>query len=62
MVEPPTHWETKRLQLRPATVAEASDAFESYTANPQVSRYMTWRPHRIASATCSHRASGVAAS
>lgn len=51
MVEPPNNWETKRLHLRPATVAEAADAFESYTANPQVSRYMTWRPHRTLAET-----------
>jgi len=46
MTEPPAHWETKRLVLRPATRAEAPLAFESYTANPEVSRYMIWRPHR----------------
>jgi [ribosomal protein S5]-alanine N-acetyltransferase len=46
MIEPPAAWETKRLTLRRATRAEAALAFESYTANPDVSRYMTWRPHR----------------
>lgn len=45
MSEPPANWETERLVLRPAVVADASSAFESYTANPAVSRYMTWRPH-----------------
>ena len=45
MIEPPANWETKRLALRPATRAAAAAAFESYTANPEVSRYMTWRPH-----------------
>src|SRR5687768_2776349 len=45
MVEPPVNWETQRLRLRPATRADAAFAFESYAANPEVSRYMTWRPH-----------------
>ena len=46
MVEPPVNWETQRLRLKPASRAEAAVAFETYTANPAVSRYMTWRPHR----------------
>jgi [ribosomal protein S5]-alanine N-acetyltransferase len=46
MIEPPTTWETKRLRLQPATLADAADAFESYTSDPEVPRYMTWRPHR----------------
>jgi len=45
MIDPPKHWNTKRLALRPATRAEAAEAFESYTADPAVSRYMIWRPH-----------------
>ena len=51
MIEPPATWETKRLVLRPATRAEAPIAFESYTANPEVSRYMIWRPHRSVAET-----------
>ncbi len=46
MIEPPTRWETRRLRLQPATLADAPDAFESYTSDPEVPRYMTWRPHR----------------
>jgi RimJ/RimL family protein N-acetyltransferase len=46
VVTPPREWETERLALRPATVGEARAAFESYTADPAVSRYMIWRPHR----------------
>ena len=46
MINPPAKWETRRLELRPATRAEATAAFASYTADPAVSRYMTWRPHR----------------
>jgi RimJ/RimL family protein N-acetyltransferase len=46
VTEPPANWETKRLVLRPATRGEAAAVLESYAANPDVSRYMTWRPHR----------------
>jgi len=51
MIEPPASWETQRLTLKPATRAVAAVAFESYTANPAVSRYMTWRPHRSSAET-----------
>jgi RimJ/RimL family protein N-acetyltransferase len=51
MVAPPANWETKRLVLRPATRAEAPVAFETYAANPDVSRYMMWRPHRSVAET-----------
>jgi ribosomal-protein-alanine N-acetyltransferase len=46
MLEPPAIWETQRLVLKRPTRGEAAAAFESYTADPAVSRYMTWRPHR----------------
>lgn len=51
MIEPPANWETKRLELRPATRTEAPVAFETYAANPAVSRYMTWRPHQSVAET-----------
>ena len=51
MVEPPAKWETQRLTLRPAARADAAVAFESYTANPQTSRYVAWRPHRSVAET-----------
>ena len=46
MTEPPTNWETERLLLRPATRADAPLDFASCTSDPEVSRYMTWRPHQ----------------
>jgi ribosomal-protein-alanine N-acetyltransferase len=51
MVEPPANWETARLILRPAIRADAASMFEGYAADPEVSRYMTWRPHRAVSET-----------
>jgi [ribosomal protein S5]-alanine N-acetyltransferase len=46
MIEPPANWETERLTLKRATSIVAPLVFESYASNPEVSRYMTWRPHR----------------
>ncbi len=46
MLEPPAHWETERVELRAATRADAPLAFASYTADPEVPRFMTWRPHK----------------
>jgi [ribosomal protein S5]-alanine N-acetyltransferase len=51
MLDPPANWETERLLLRPPTRADAPLAFASYTADPQVPRYMTWRPHAAVAAT-----------
>jgi len=46
MLEPPARWETNRLVMTPPTRAEAAVMFETYAADPEVSRYMIWRPHR----------------
>ncbi len=42
----PDRLETARLVLRPAGPADAQALFDEYTADPQVSRFLTWRPHR----------------
>jgi len=31
--------------LRPPTLDDARDLFERYTRDPEVARYLTWRPH-----------------
>jgi RimJ/RimL family protein N-acetyltransferase len=46
MTEPPKNWETERLLLRPPRCADAPLAFASYTSDPEVPRYMIWRPHQ----------------
>jgi RimJ/RimL family protein N-acetyltransferase len=46
VVEPSANWDTERLELRSATRADAPLAFASYAADPDVPRYMTWRPHK----------------
>ncbi|MFI4943612.1 MAG: GNAT family N-acetyltransferase [Burkholderiales bacterium] len=39
---------TARLRLRPPTLLDASALFECYARDPEVARFMTWRPHRSA--------------
>jgi RimJ/RimL family protein N-acetyltransferase len=46
MSAPPASWETERLVLTPAAVADARVAFEGYASDPLVPRFMTWRAHR----------------
>jgi [ribosomal protein S5]-alanine N-acetyltransferase len=37
---------TDRLRLRPPTLADAEQIFVRYGQDPEVSRYMSWIPHR----------------
>ncbi|WP_426954525.1 GNAT family N-acetyltransferase [Muricoccus radiodurans] len=41
----PHGFQTPRLLLRPIGMADAEPIFDRYTQDPEVSRYMTWRPH-----------------
>ena len=36
---------TERLELRFPTVKDAEAVFAAYATDPEVTRYMTWRPH-----------------
>lgn len=42
---PPTTLATERLILRAPTFDDARPIFEGYAADPEVTRYMLWRPH-----------------
>ena len=46
MTDVPVQWETPRLVARPAMRDVASQLFEAYAQDPDVARYMIWRPHR----------------
>ncbi|WP_171070191.1 GNAT family N-acetyltransferase [Methylobacterium terricola] len=48
---PPHRLATARLVLRPAQPADAAALFSAYTADPQVARFMIWRPHRAVEET-----------
>jgi RimJ/RimL family protein N-acetyltransferase len=45
-VKPPTHIETARLTLRKPVAADTQLIYEAYARDPEVTRYVTWRPHR----------------
>ncbi len=42
---PPESIETPRLVLRRAVPEDASAIFEQYARDPEVTRYLTWRPN-----------------
>ena len=46
MADVPVSWETVRLIARPAARDAALEIFEAYAQDPEVARYMVWRPHR----------------
>jgi RimJ/RimL family protein N-acetyltransferase len=41
----PNGFETPRLILRPLEKADAAPIFDAYAQDPEVTRYLTWRPH-----------------
>ena len=38
--------ETKRLKLRKVTEADTQAIFDNWASDPEVTRYMTWNPHK----------------
>ncbi|HID57578.1 TPA: N-acetyltransferase [Candidatus Poribacteria bacterium] len=42
---PPEIFETSRLRLRPPKMNDAEEIFLSYASDPEVTKYLTWRPH-----------------
>jgi RimJ/RimL family protein N-acetyltransferase len=42
----PDGLQTARLILRPIVAADADAIFDGYAQDPEVTRFMTWRPHR----------------
>ena len=38
--------ETERLILRPFRIEDAEDMFHNWASDPEVTRYLTWLPHR----------------
>jgi ribosomal-protein-alanine N-acetyltransferase len=45
-VNPPNSFETARLILRKPRPEDAAIIFDTYAQDPEVSRYLTFRPHR----------------
>ena len=46
LVIPPDRFETRQLILRRPRLSDADDMFDHYAADPEVTRYVTWRPYR----------------
>jgi [ribosomal protein S5]-alanine N-acetyltransferase len=47
----PDQIKTQRLTLRAPRQADAALLFDTYTQDPEVARYMVWRPHTLLSET-----------
>jgi len=45
-MKPPKIIETTRLTLRPLLMADAEAIFTEYAQDVEVTKYMTWRPHK----------------
>jgi RimJ/RimL family protein N-acetyltransferase len=51
VTNPPEILETKRLRLRKPALQDAEDIFRKYAQDPEVTKYLTWRPNRSAQET-----------
>ncbi len=56
----PDTFETARLILRPIAPTDCDPIFDTYAQDAEVTRYLTWRPHRSRSDTADHIARCVA--
>ena len=45
MIQPPETFATARLRARIPRVGDAPLAFQAYANDPEVTRFLTWRPH-----------------
>lgn len=45
MANPPELMETARLRLRPPVPDDASRMYEAWARDPEVTRYLVWKPH-----------------
>lgn len=48
---PPTEVRTARLLLRKPATADAQAIFDAYASDPDVTRFLTWEPHRNSNET-----------
>jgi RimJ/RimL family protein N-acetyltransferase len=56
----PDGFHTARLLLRPITAQDAGPIFDAYAQDPEVTRFLTWRPHRSQAETDAYIAHCVA--
>jgi RimJ/RimL family protein N-acetyltransferase len=50
-ITPPETLETERLFLRPPVLDDAEASFQRYARDPEVTRYLMWRPHENVAVT-----------
>jgi RimJ/RimL family protein N-acetyltransferase len=60
-VRPPAQIATARLRLRRLAAADAATIFAAYAQDPEVTRYLMWRPHRSIAETQAYVESRIAA-
>ncbi len=46
LLSPPEKIATRQLVLRRPRLSDADEIFDSYAADPEVTRYVTWRPYQ----------------
>jgi ribosomal-protein-alanine N-acetyltransferase len=46
VINPPEILQTERLRLRKPLMQDAEEIFNKYAQDPDVTKYLTWRPHR----------------
>jgi ribosomal-protein-alanine N-acetyltransferase len=46
VIAPPKTFRTRRLSLRWPVIEDAQAIFEEYATDPDVTRYLTWTPHK----------------
>jgi RimJ/RimL family protein N-acetyltransferase len=56
----PDSFRTARLVLRPITAPDAGQIFDTYAQDPEVTRFLTWRPHRSRAETDAYVAHCIA--
>lgn len=49
LISPPERFETKQLVIRRPRMSDADDIFDNYASDPEVTRYVTWRPYEYRS-------------
>jgi [ribosomal protein S5]-alanine N-acetyltransferase len=58
----PNGFQTARLVLRPIAAGDAPAIFDGYAQDPEVTRFLTWRPHRVIAETDAYVAHCLSAS
>jgi RimJ/RimL family protein N-acetyltransferase len=48
VIKPPVEFQTSSLSLRAPVLSDAEAIFSEYAADPEVTRYLTWIPHKSA--------------